>query len=152
MARCPHRPKQSRKIITTKYVALFPPCPSPKPPCILLEIRDSEEMVLDVENSLMSPGGWCPVTPYEICRTQVYKFDFQNLVYRRMRPLLHNSCYLALYSCEEHNVQNTQRRFAMTLCPIALAVGCKKCPLVKICPAKTIIGDYKKEDPGDKKG
>ena len=34
----------------------------------------------------------------------------------------------------------------MTLCPIALAVGCKKCPLFKICPAKGIIGDYKKEE------
>ena len=35
----------------------------------------------------------------------------------------------------------------MTLCPIALAAGCKKCPLVKVCPVKTIIGDYKKEEP-----
>lgn len=33
----------------------------------------------------------------------------------------------------------------MTLCPVALAVGCKKCPVFKICPAKGIIGDYKKE-------
>jgi hypothetical protein len=40
----------------------------------------------------------------------------------------------------------------MTLCPIALAVGCKKCPLVKICPVKEIIGDYKKEERGEKKG
>jgi len=39
----------------------------------------------------------------------------------------------------------------MTLCPIALAVGCKKCPLVKICPAKTIIGDYKAEEEAAKK-
>jgi hypothetical protein len=31
----------------------------------------------------------------------------------------------------------------MTLCPIALAVGCKKCPLFSICPLKTVIGDYK---------
>ncbi|MGH8460055.1 MAG: hypothetical protein ACRESS_00465 [Stenotrophobium sp.] len=31
----------------------------------------------------------------------------------------------------------------MTLCPVALAVGCKKCPVFKICPAKGIIGDYK---------
>lgn len=30
----------------------------------------------------------------------------------------------------------------MTLCPIALTVHCVKCPIVKICPAKTIIGDY----------
>ena len=31
----------------------------------------------------------------------------------------------------------------MTLCPIALAVGCKKCPIFAVCPVKTIIGDYK---------
>ncbi len=32
----------------------------------------------------------------------------------------------------------------MTLCPIALAVTCKKCPAFKICPAKSILGDEKK--------
>jgi len=31
----------------------------------------------------------------------------------------------------------------MVLCPIALAVGCKKCPAVSVCPLKTVIGDYK---------
>ncbi len=31
----------------------------------------------------------------------------------------------------------------MTICPVALAVGCKKCPAFAICPLKTIIGDYK---------
>lgn len=31
----------------------------------------------------------------------------------------------------------------MTLCPIAIAVGCKKCPLFPVCPVKGIIGDYK---------
>jgi hypothetical protein len=31
----------------------------------------------------------------------------------------------------------------MTLCPIALAVGCRKCPAFKVCPVKGIIGDYK---------
>lgn len=35
----------------------------------------------------------------------------------------------------------------MTLCPVALAVGCVKCPVFKICPAKGIIGDYKKAAP-----
>ncbi len=35
----------------------------------------------------------------------------------------------------------------MTLCPVAIAVGCKKCALFKVCPAKTIIGDQKKEAP-----
>ncbi|MEO6624924.1 MAG: hypothetical protein ABIN37_08840 [Burkholderiaceae bacterium] len=45
----------------------------------------------------------------------------------------------------------------MTLCPIALAVGCKSCFMFKVCPAKGIIGDYKPEPPasqsksGDKK-
>jgi hypothetical protein len=33
----------------------------------------------------------------------------------------------------------------MTLCPVALAVGCIKCPAFKVCPAKGIIGDYKKD-------
>ena len=30
----------------------------------------------------------------------------------------------------------------MTLCPVALAVGCKRCPVFAICPAKSLIGDY----------
>ena len=35
----------------------------------------------------------------------------------------------------------------MTICPIAIAVGCKKCPIYAVCPVKGVIGDYKKEDP-----
>ena len=34
----------------------------------------------------------------------------------------------------------------MTLCPIALVVGCKKCPAFTACPLKSVIGDYKKPD------
>ena len=34
----------------------------------------------------------------------------------------------------------------MTLCPIALAVGCKKCPAFTACPLKSVIGDYRKPD------
>jgi hypothetical protein len=34
----------------------------------------------------------------------------------------------------------------MTLCPIALAVGCKKCPAFSVCPLKSVIGDYKKPE------
>jgi hypothetical protein len=37
------------------------------------------------------------------------------------------------------------RENRMTLCPIALAVGCKKCPAFKICPLKSVIGDYRPE-------
>ena len=29
----------------------------------------------------------------------------------------------------------------MTLCPIAIAVGCKKCPAFGVCPLKSVIGD-----------
>lgn len=35
----------------------------------------------------------------------------------------------------------------MTLCPIALAIGCKKCPAFAVCPLKTVIGDYR---PGER--
>jgi len=31
----------------------------------------------------------------------------------------------------------------MTVCPIAIAVGCKKCPIFAVCPVKGMIGDYK---------
>lgn len=34
----------------------------------------------------------------------------------------------------------------MTLCPIALAAGCKKCPAFSVCPLKGVIGDYRKPD------
>jgi hypothetical protein len=34
----------------------------------------------------------------------------------------------------------------MTLCPVALAVGCKKCPAFSACPLKGVIGDYQKPD------
>lgn len=34
----------------------------------------------------------------------------------------------------------------MTLCPVAMAVGCKKCPVFAICPLKSIIGDYRPDE------
>jgi len=34
----------------------------------------------------------------------------------------------------------------MTLCPIALVAGCRKCPAFKVCPLKGVIGDYKPDD------
>ena len=40
---------------------------------------------------------------------------------------------------------------AMTLCPIALAVGCKKCPIFAVCPVKSVIGDYKPDEKGNAK-
>lgn len=35
----------------------------------------------------------------------------------------------------------------MTVCPIALTVGCRKCPIFAVCPVKSIIGDYSAEAP-----
>ena len=45
----------------------------------------------------------------------------------------------------------------MTVCPIAIVAGCKKCPAFAVCPLKTVLGDAKPEDgkkdaPGEKKG
>jgi len=34
----------------------------------------------------------------------------------------------------------------MTLCPIALVVGCQECPAFNVCPLKGVIGDYKKPE------
>jgi hypothetical protein len=35
----------------------------------------------------------------------------------------------------------------MTLCPIAIAVGCKKCPAFSVCPLTKVLGDQPaKED------
>ncbi len=33
----------------------------------------------------------------------------------------------------------------MVLCPGALMMGCKKCPIVKMCPGKSVICDWKPE-------
>ena len=30
----------------------------------------------------------------------------------------------------------------MTLCPIAMAITCRKCQIVSACPVKTVIGVY----------
>ena len=34
----------------------------------------------------------------------------------------------------------------MTLCPIALVAGCRKCPAFSFCPLKSLIGDARKEE------
>ena len=34
----------------------------------------------------------------------------------------------------------------MTICPIAIAVGCPKCPIFKICPVKSVIGNAPKPE------
>ncbi len=34
----------------------------------------------------------------------------------------------------------------MTVCPIAIVAGCRKCPAFKVCPLKSVIGDQVKEE------
>jgi hypothetical protein len=34
----------------------------------------------------------------------------------------------------------------MTLCPIAIVAGCQKCPALKVCPLKGVLGDYRKAE------
>jgi hypothetical protein len=38
----------------------------------------------------------------------------------------------------------------MVLCPVAIAVGCKKCPAFSVCPLKSVIGDQKPPVPAAK--
>jgi len=33
----------------------------------------------------------------------------------------------------------------MQICPVSYAIGCAKCPIVKVCPGKNLIGDANKE-------
>ena len=33
----------------------------------------------------------------------------------------------------------------MTVCPIAVVAGCEKCPALRICPLKTVLGNYQPE-------
>ena len=34
----------------------------------------------------------------------------------------------------------------MTLCPVAIVAGCKKCPVFSVCPLKGVIGDQKQPE------
>lgn len=34
----------------------------------------------------------------------------------------------------------------MTVCPIAIVAGCRKCPAFAVCPLKGVLGDYKKDE------
>ncbi|MDK9703828.1 MAG: hypothetical protein OEL20_11880 [Sulfuritalea sp.] len=41
----------------------------------------------------------------------------------------------------------------MTVCPIAIVAGCRKCPAFRICPLKGVLGDKPsapEEQPGSK--
>lgn len=40
----------------------------------------------------------------------------------------------------------------MKLCPIAIAITCRKCPIVRACPVKTVIGDWVEPPPAKRAG
>jgi hypothetical protein len=31
----------------------------------------------------------------------------------------------------------------MVVCPVAIAVGCARCPAFKVCPAKKLLGNWR---------
>ena len=39
----------------------------------------------------------------------------------------------------------------MTVCPVAIMAGCKKCPAVSVCPLKSVFGNYVEEDSSEQK-
>jgi hypothetical protein len=43
------------------------------------------------------------------------------------------------------------REANMTVCPIAIVAGCRKCPAFAVCPLKGVLGDHVKEDPAPPK-
>jgi hypothetical protein len=36
----------------------------------------------------------------------------------------------------------------MTVCPIAIVAGCRKCPAFSVCPLKSVLGDHVKGEDG----
>jgi hypothetical protein len=48
--------------------------------------------------------------------------------------------YRALAPRRSFRAVRTQE-IAMTVCPVALAVGCRRCPVFSVCPATRLIGD-----------
>jgi len=53
---------------------------------------------------------------------------------------------IVLRSAYSGAVATAGRENAMVLCPVALAVGCKGCPVFNVCPLKGVIGDYKPDE------
>ncbi|MCB1607710.1 MAG: hypothetical protein KDI71_12110 [Xanthomonadales bacterium] len=41
---------------------------------------------------------------------------------------------------------NWQKGSDMTLCPLAIVAGCKKCPIFSVCPLKGVIGDQQSSE------
>ena len=46
----------------------------------------------------------------------------------------------------EGNLADNKGVKHMTICPIAIAVGCEKCPAFSFCPLTTVLGDQEEKD------
>ena len=64
---------------------------------------------------------------------------------RISRARLHVSTCIALGGAYPEALTLETQETNMTLCPIAIVAGCKKCPAFSVCPLKGTIGDYKKD-------
>jgi len=53
-------------------------------------------------------------------------------------------CIIAL--TDVHSNSSLKGVNHMTICPIALVVGCEKCPAFSFCPLTTILGDQQEEE------
>ena len=74
-------------------------------------------------------------------------------IYLKISGRLYNHYFQILpdFSLSRKNSRLTKEVKVMTLCPVALAVGCEKCLLFKACPLKTTLGDQKQKKEADKK-
>ena len=92
-------------------------------------IADGTYFVAERDSQMVGCGGW--------------SFAVEGWPHRWRRP---SRCGAAIRPAVIRWLYGDSGRTHMTLCPIALAVGCKKCPAFAVCPVKTIIGDYRPDE------
>ena len=62
---------------------------------------------------------------------------------KQLRQDQRNPSIIALTGMRSNSLKGVNH---MTICPIALAVGCEKCPAFKLCPLTYVLGDQQEED------
>ena len=62
---------------------------------------------------------------------------------KQLRQDQRNPPIIALTGVRSNSLKGVNH---MTICPIALAVGCEKCPAFKLCPLTYVLGDQQEED------
>ena len=103
-------------------------------------------------------GGSNPLVPtikiQRVTEFSVALFLFKKPSVNRIGIFLSQTKSLIDYSKQKvlNNLNRRARKEVsnMTICPIALAVGCEKCPAFNFCPLTTVLGDQEKEEPVSK--